>query len=339
MQHMKEYNVAIVGATGAVGHELLKILAERKFPIANLTLLASARSEGRIIEYQGKEYTVREAKAESFKGVDIALFAGGSISKTLAPEAVKHGTICIDNSSTFRYDPEVPLVVPEVNPEDVDWHKGIIANPNCSTIQMVVALKPLHDAFGLKRIIVSTYQAVSGAGKPGLDELEAQVMDVAAGKDVTVDTFAHQIMYNVIPHIDVFLDNDYTKEEMKMTWETQKMLHNDNIKISATAVRVPVLRSHSEAITIETEKPITPEAAKAILANAPGVILQDDTAQKIYPMPLFTSDTDEVYVGRVRKDISCENGLSLFVVADQIRKGAATNAIQIAQLLVEKGLV
>ncbi len=336
---MKKYTIAIVGATGAVGHELLKVLAERKFPIENLVLLASARSEGMVISYEGKDYTVSEAKPESFKGIDIALFAGGSISKTLAPEAVKHGAICIDNSSTFRYDPEVPLVVPEVNPEDVDWHKGIIANPNCSTIQMVVALKPLHDAFGLKRVIVSTYQAVSGAGKPGLDELEAQVADTAAGKPLNIEAFQHQIMYNVIPHIDVFQENGYTKEEMKMVWETQKMLHNDDIKVSATAVRVPVLRSHSEAITIETEKAISVEAAKKVLAKAPGVILQDTPEEKLYPMPLFTSDTDEVYVGRIRKDIAFDNGLSFFVVADQIRKGAATNAVQIAQLLVEKALV
>ncbi len=336
---MKKYNVAIVGATGAVGHELLKVLAERKFPIDNLVLLASARSEGKVMVYEGKEYIVHEAKPEYFEGVHIVLFAGGSISKTLAPEAVKYGAVCIDNSSTFRYDPEVPLVVPEVNPEDVEWHKGIIANPNCSTIQMVVALKPLHDAFGLKRVVVSTYQAVSGAGKEGLDELETQVADIVAGKEAVVETFQHQIAFNLIPHIDVFLDNDYTKEEMKMTWETQKMLHDENIKLSATAVRVPIFRSHSEAINIETEKPITAEEAKAILAKAPGIIMQDNPAEKVYPMPLFSSDTDEVYVGRVRKDISCENGLSLFVVADQIRKGAATNAVQIAQLLVEKELV
>ncbi len=336
---MKKYNVAIVGATGAVGHELLKVLSERKFPIDTLSLLASARSVGKVIAYEGKDYTVQEATPESFKGMHIVLFAGGSISKTLAPEAVKHGAVCIDNSSTFRYDPEIPLVVPEVNPEDVEWHKGIIANPNCSTIQMVVALKPLHDAFGLKRVVVSTYQAVSGAGKPGLDELEAQVADTAAGKPLSVEAFQHQIMYNVIPHIDVFQDNGYTKEEMKMVWETQKMLHDATIRVSATTVRVPVLRSHSEAITIETEKPITVEAAREVLAKAPGVVLQDVPAEKHYPMPLFTSDTDEVYVGRIRKDLAFDNGLSFFVVADQIRKGAATNTVQIAQLLVEKNLV
>ncbi len=336
---MKKYNVAIVGATGAVGHELLKVLAERDFPINNLVLLASARSEGKIINWQGQDYTVHEAKPESFEGVDIVLFAGGNISKTLAPEAVKRGAVCIDNSSTFRYDPEVPLVVPEVNPEDVRWHKGIIANPNCSTIQMVVALKPLYDAFGIKRVVVATYQAVSGAGKEGLDELQQQIKDMAAGNELKIEAFQHQIACNVIPHIDIFLDNDYTKEEMKMTWETQKMLHNEDILLSATAVRVPVYRSHAEAIHIETEKPVTAEEARAVLAAAPGVVIQDNPAEKLYPMPLYSSDTDEVYVGRIRKDIAVDNGLSLFVVADQIRKGAATNAVQIAQLLVAEGLV
>ena len=336
---MKNYNVAIVGATGAVGQELMKILAERSFPVKNLLLLASARSEGKKMTWQGREYTVHEAKPEAFDGVDLVLFAGGSISKTLAPEAVKRGAVCIDNSSTFRYDPDVPLVVPEVNPEDVRWHKGIIANPNCSTIQMVVALKPLYDAFGIKRVIVATYQAVSGAGKEGLDELAGQIKAYAEGKELTVEAFQHQILLNVIPHIDVFQDNDYTKEEMKMTWETRKMLHNDGIALSATAVRVPVFRSHAEAIHIETEKPVTAEQARRVLANAPGVVIQDDPAQNLYPMPLKTSDTDEVYVGRIRKDIAVENGLSLFVVADQIRKGAATNTVQIAEVLLAEGLL
>ncbi|MGI5825617.1 MAG: aspartate-semialdehyde dehydrogenase [Bacillota bacterium] len=336
---MKKYNVAIVGATGAVGHELMKVLAERDFPINELKLLASARSEGKVLQYRGEDITVHEAKPESFDNVDIALFAGGSISKTLAPEAVKRGAVCIDNSSTFRYDPEIPLVVPEVNPEDVEWHKGIIANPNCSTIQMVVALKPLHDAYGLKRVVVSTYQAVSGAGKEGMDELEQQMKAIAEGNDVKIEKFQYQIASNLIPHIDVFQDNDYTKEEMKMTWETQKMLHSTDIKVSATAVRVPILRSHSEAVSIETEKSIDAAEAREVLRNAPGIIIQDDIQNNVYPMPLYTSDTDEVYVGRIRKDISCENGLCFFVVADQIRKGAATNAVQIAQLLVEKELV
>lgn len=335
----KKYSVAIVGATGAVGHELLKVLAERDFPVGELHLLASSRSEGKKMTWQGREYTVHEAKPEAFEGVDIVLFAGGSISKTLAPEAVRRGAVCIDNSSTFRYDPEVPLVVPEVNPEDVRWHKGIIANPNCSTIQMVVALKPLYDAFGIKRIIVATYQAVSGAGKEGLDELEQQIHAYAEGAEPHIETFQHQIVCNVIPHIDVFLDNDYTKEEMKMTWETQKMLHDQEILLSATAVRVPVMRSHAEAVHIETRKPVTAEEAREVLAAAPGVVIQDKPAENVYPMPILAADTDEVYVGRIRKDIAVENGLSLFVVADQIRKGAATNAVQIAQLLVAEGLV
>ncbi len=336
---MKKYNVAIVGATGAVGHELMKVLAERDFPINELKLLASARSEGKILQYRGEDLTVHEATPDSFEDVDIVLFAGGSISKTLAPESVKRGAVCIDNSSTFRYDPEIPLVVPEVNPEDVEWHKGIIANPNCSTIQMVVALKPLHDAYGLKRVVVSTYQAVSGAGKEGMDELEQQMKAIAEGKEVNIEKFQYQIANNLIPHIDVFQDNDYTKEEMKMTWETQKMLHSTDIKVSATAVRVPIMRSHSEAVSIETEKPVDAAEAREILRKAPGIIIKDDIQNNVYPMPLYSSDTDEVYVGRIRKDISCENGLCFFVVADQIRKGAATNAVQIAQLLVEKDLV
>ncbi len=336
---VRKYNVAIVGATGAVGQELLKVLAERDFPVGELLLLASARSEGKKIAWQGREYIVREAVPKAFAGVDLVLFAGGSISQTLAPEAVKRGAVCIDNSSTFRYDPAVPLVVPEVNPEDVRWHRGIIANPNCSTIQMVVALKPLYDAFGIKRVVVATYQAVSGAGKEGLAELEQQIKQLAAGEPTSPETFPYQIACNVIPHIDIFLDNDYTKEEMKMTWETQKMLHDENILLSATAVRVPVFRSHAEAVHIETERPVTAAAAREVLSHAPGVVIQDDPQQKLYPMPLYSSDTDEVYVGRIRKDIAVENGLSLFVVADQIRKGAATNAVQIAQLLAAEDLI
>ncbi len=336
---MKKYNVAIVGATGAVGQQLLTVLEERDFPINNLLLLASARSEGKIINYRGVDYTVSEATPEKFDGVDIVLFAGGSISKTLAPEAVKRGAVCIDNSSTFRYDPEIPLVVPEVNPEDLDWNKGIIANPNCSTIQMVVALKPLHDAAKIKRIVVSTYQAVSGAGNPGLEELELQLKQLVNKEKPTIEAFPYQIACNLIPQIDVFKENDYTKEEMKMTWETQKMFHDDTIKISATAVRVPIYRSHSEAINIETETKLTAKQAREILEKSEGIIIVDDVENKKYPMPLDTSDTDEVYVGRIREDISCDNGLCLFVVADQIRKGAATNAVQIAQELVKRGLV
>jgi len=336
---MKQYNVAVVGATGAVGGEILKVLEERDFPIKNLRLLATERSEGKVINYRGQNYAVAVTTNDSFQDIDIVLFAGGSAGKDFAKAAVKSGAIVIDNSSAFRYDPEVPLVVPEVNPEDVRWHKGIIANPNCSTIQMVVALKPLHEAAIIKRVVVATYQAVSGAGKEAIDELDNQARQYVAGEEITNSIFPYQIAFNLIPHIDVFQENGYTKEEMKMIWETQKMLHSEDIKVSATTVRVPVFRSHSEAVNIETERKLTATAARKLLSDAPGIIIVDDPASKKYPMPLYSSDTDEVYVGRIREDISCENGLSFFVVADQLRKGAATNAVQIAQLLVKEGLV
>ena len=337
---MKTYNVAIVGASGAVGNEFLKILAEREFPIGELRLLATKRSAGKKVTFMGKEYTIQETTKDSFEGMDIALFAGGSASKEFADPAVKAGAIVIDNSSAFRYDPDVPLVVPEVNPEDAKLHHGIIANPNCSTIVMIVPLKPLHDAAKIKRIVVSTYQAASGAGLPGMRELQQQTEDIVNGKPVTISAFNHQIAFNVFPQIDVLKDDDYYKEEMKMVWETRKMLHDPEMLISATAVRVPVLRSHSEAVWIETEKPLSPDEAREILKNAPGVIVMDDPANNIYPTPLDSSDHDEVYVGRIRKDISCPgNGLALWLAGDQIRKGAATNAIQIAELLVKEGLV
>lgn len=337
---MKKYAVAVVGATGAVGHELINGLDERNFPLSELRLLASSRSKGKIISFRGEDLVVNECTADSFQGIDIVLFAGGSQSKQFALDAVKAGAVVIDNSSAFRMDPEVPLVVPEVNPEDVRWHKGLIANPNCSTIQMVVALKPLHDEAKIKRIIVSTYQAVSGAGKEGMAALEQEVKEYAAsGKDpkfLTPSAFPYPIAFNCIPQIDSFLEDGYTKEEMKMVNETRKMFHDDTIAINATTVRVPVFRSHSESITIETEKPLSPERAKELLASAPGVVLQDHPENKEYPMPIFSAGTNEVYVGRIRKDISSANGLSLWVVADQIRKGAATNAIQIAELLINK---
>lgn len=336
----KSYNVGIVGATGAVGQELLKILAERKFPWQELRMLASERSAGKTIHYQGRDYTVQLTDENAFNGLDIVLFAGGAASKMFAQAAVNAGAVVIDNSSSFRYDPEVPLVIPEVNPEDVRWHKGIIANPNCSTIQMLVALKPLHDAAKIKRIVVSTYQAVSGAGAEGLTELAEQAKQMSLGEPLSVpQVFQHQIGFNLIPHIDVFQDNGYTKEEMKMVWETQKMFHDDEIKVAATCVRVPVFRSHSEAITIETEKPLSPEEARQILARAPGVAVMDEPQNNVYPMPFPLSDTDTVYVGRIRRDISCDNGLMLWVVADQLRKGAATNAVQIAELLLEYNLI
>lgn len=331
---MKKYNVAIVG-TGAVGQTLLEVLAERNFPVGGLKLLATSRSAGKVVSFQNQDYTIEETKPQSFDGVDLALFAGGDASKEFAAEAVRRGAVVIDNSSTFRLNPEVPLVVPEVNPEDIRWHNGIIANPNCSTIQMVVALKPLHDAARIRRVIVSTYQAVSGAGQEAMEELLMQTRQVLAGEPIAPRAFAHPIAFNLIPHIDVFVEKDYTKEEMKMVYETRKILHDDTIAISATTVRVPVLRSHSESITIETERKLSASEAREILKRAPGVVVVDEPAAKRYPMPIEASNHDEVFVGRIREDISCEKGLCLWVVADQLRKGAATNAIQIAELLIK----
>ncbi|MCL5289485.1 MAG: aspartate-semialdehyde dehydrogenase [Bacillota bacterium] len=332
---MKKVNVVVVGATGAVGQELLNILSERNFPINQLKLCATSRSAGTVIQFQGQKYVVEETTPESFSGMDIALFAGGKASLDFGPAAVERGCVVIDNSSNYRMDPTVPLVVPEVNPEDVTGHKGIIANPNCSTIIMVVALKPIYDAAGIKRVVVSTYQAVSGAGKEGIEELTGQVKAVLDGREYPPGKFAHQIAFNLIPHIDVFQEMDYTKEEWKMVKETQKIMHDENLRVTATTVRVPVYRSHSESINIETERKLTAAQAKEVLAKAPGVIVQDDVANKVYPMPLFTSDKDEVFIGRIREDNTVDNGLNLWVVGDQIRKGAATNAVQIAELMLK----
>ena len=332
---LRKYNIAIVGATGAVGQEFLKILSQREFPVGNLKLLATSRSAGKVISWQGQDYVVEETRPEAFAGVDIALFAGGSASTEFAKDAVERGAVVIDNSSAFRMDPEVPLVVPEVNPEDVKWHKGIIANPNCSTIIMVVALKPLHDAASIKRVVVSTYQAVSGAGREGIEELEAQTAQLTRGDRIEAKVFPYQIVSNLIPRIDVFQEGDYTKEEWKMVKETQKILHADNMAITATTVRVPVFRSHSESVNVETETKLSAAEAKAVLANSPGIVVIDDPEQDLYPMPLTAADTDEVYVGRIREDFSIPSGLNLWVVGDQIRKGAATNAIQIAELLIK----
>lgn len=326
-------NVAIVGATGAVGQEFLKILAERNFPINELRLLASKRSAGKRITWQGQELEVQETTHESFKGIDIALFAGGSASTEYARSAVENGAVVIDNSSAFRLDPEVPLVVPEVNPEDVKWHKGIIANPNCSTIIMAVALKPIFDLAGIRRVVVSTYQAVSGAGREGIEELGAQVKAWSQGEELISSVFPHQIAFNLVPRIDVFQEGDYTKEEWKMVKETQKIFHVPSMAITATTVRVPVFRSHSESINVETERPVTVTELREALGKAPGVIVIDDPSQDHYPMPWFSSDKDEVYVGRLRKDFSIDQGFNLWVVGDQIRKGAVTNAVQIAELL------
>jgi len=336
---MKNLTVAVVGATGVVGQEMLGILEERNFPVNKLKALAAPNEAGSIVRFRGEDLVVEAAAPESFEGCQIALFAAGEVVQWLGPEAVKRGAVVIDNSNTFRMDPTVPLVVPEVNPEDVRWHQGIIANPNCSTIIMVVALKPIHDAAVIKRVIVSTYQAASGAGIAGLNELEAQTRQVLAGEKVVPEAFQYQLSFNLIPQIDVFEDNGYTKEELKMVNETRKILHVPGLPISATAVRVPVFRSHSESINIETEKRLTTAEARQILSGAPGIIVIDDPEQKKYPMPLFTAHKDEVYVGRIREDLSIEKGLNIWVAADQIRKGAATNAIQIAEILVKEDLV
>lgn len=328
---MKKVNLAVVGATGMVGRTFLKVLKERNFPIENLYLMASKRSAGTKVEYDGKEYTVEELTEHSFdKPIDIALFsAGGSTSEKYAPIAAEHGVIVVDNSAQWRQDPKVPLIVPECNPEDIAWNSGIIANPNCSTIQAMAVLKPLDDKYKIKRVVYSTYQAVSGAGVAGWNDLENGLKGEEPKK------FPHQIAGNCLPHIDVFLDNGYTKEEMKMVWETRKILHHPDLKVTATTVRVPVFNSHSEAINIEFENPVDVDEARKILAEAPGVVVVDNPANNEYPLALDAAGTDSVYVGRIRKDESVDNGLNLWVVADNIRKGAATNAVQIAEVLID----
>jgi len=333
--------VAIVGVSGAVGQEFLKVLAERNFPMDELVIFGSARSAGRTYEFKGKQLTVKELKhGDDFKDIDIALTsAGASISKEFAETITKHGAIMIDNSSAFRYDDDVPLVVPEVNPEDaLNRPRNIIANPNCSTIQMVVALKPIEDLSPIKSIHVATYQAASGAGAQGIAELENQVKEVANGEEPTISKFPYQLAMNIIPQIDVFLDNDYTKEEMKMNWETKKIMHTD-AEVSATCVRIPVARAHSEAVWVETETPLSVEEVKAAFENFEGLTVVDKPAEKQYPMPLFVSGKDDVYVGRIRKDIANPNGITFWCVGDQIKKGAALNAVQIAEWLVAKGEV
>ena len=339
---MKKYNVAILGATGAVGGEFLKLIEERNFPFAELRLLASKRSAGTEIEFMGKTYVVQEATKDSFQGIDIALFAGGSVSKEFAPYAVEAGAVVIDNSSTFRMDPEVPLVVPEVNPQAILKHKGIIANPNCSTIIMVMALKPLYDLAKIKRVVVSTYQAVSGAGKEGIDELTDQVKAYSEGKEMVAKILPsaslekhYPIAFNLIPQIDVFLDNLYAKEEMKMINETQKIMEDYDMRITATTVRVPVYRSHSESVNIEFEHDLElADMIKAIEAF-PGVQMLDNPQAQEYPMPLYTSDKDDCFVGRLRRDESNPNTFNLWVVGDQIRKGAALNTLQIAETMIK----
>ncbi len=335
----KYHQVAVIGATGAVGQEILKILQERNFPVADIKVLASSRSEGKKIKFGSTELVVERAKPEAFKGIEIAFFAGGPVSKELVPEAVKRGAVAIDNSSAFRLEPSVPLVVPEVNPEDVENHQGVIANPNCSTIILVVPLKPIHDAAQIKRVVVSTYQAVSGAGREAVDELLLQTKQVLQGEPVQPQIFPYQIAFNLIPHIDTFGENGYSREEMKLLLETQKILHDTKLKITATTVRVPVIRSHSESVNIETEKKLTPEKIREILVQAPGVVVQDDLPALQYPMPLFASYRDEVFVGRIRNDYSHDRAFNLWIAADQLRKGAATNAVQIAEILIKRDLL
>ncbi|MHB0976945.1 MAG: aspartate-semialdehyde dehydrogenase [Candidatus Aquicultorales bacterium] len=331
------YRVAIAGATGAVGEEMMKILEEREFPIDELRLLASSRSVGKRLAFKGEAIAVQELTGESFAGIDFALFsAGAGRSLEFGPKAVESGAVVIDNSSAFRMDPGVPLVVPEVNPEDVEAHNGIIANPNCTTIIMVVPLKPLHDYATVKKIVVSSYQSASGAGAKGMRELESQAKAWAAGESLVVESFAHQLLFNLIPHIDLFVEGEYTKEEMKMVWETRKIMHAEKIGVSPTCVRVPVMRTHSESVHIETEKKLTAERARELLAGAPGVSLEDEPAEKRYPMPLMAAGKDECYVGRIREDLDGSNGLNFWVVGDQLRKGAALNAVQIAELLIKK---
>ena len=333
--------VAVVGASGAVGQEFLQVLAERNFPMDELVLFGSARSAGTSYDFKGKKLVVKELKhGDDFKDIDIALTsAGASISKEFAETITKYGAIMIDNSSAFRYDSDVPLVVPEVNPEDSRIRpRNIIANPNCSTIQMVVALKPIDELSKIKRVRVATYQAASGAGAQGIAELENQLVEVAEGKEPTIKKFPYQLVMNIIPHIDVFLDNDYTKEEMKMNWETKKIMHTD-AEVSATCVRIPVARAHSEAIWVETEKPLSVEEVKAAFESFDGLTVIDNPAEKQYPMPLFVSGKDDVYVGRIRKDITDPNSITFWCVGDQIKKGAALNAVQIAEWLIANGEV
>ena len=334
LQKKEKYVVAVVGATGAVGTEMIATLQQRQFPVGKLRLFASEKSEGRSLEFKGKKISVETINENSFKGIDIALFsAGAERSKKWAPVAARSGCVVIDNSSQWRMDPEVPLVVPEVNPHDLDWHKGIIANPNCSTIQMVVTLKPIHDAAKIRRVVVTTFQAVSGTGKKAMDELMQQTADLLNFKNIKCNVYPHQIAFNVLPQIDKFLDNGYTKEEMKMVNETRKIIGDNSIRVTATTVRVPVFRGHSEALNIETKKKLTANQVRELLAQAPGVIVFDAPEKSIYPLPIHCDGKDEVFVGRIREDESIENGINMWIVSDNLRKGAALNAVQIAEVL------
>jgi aspartate-semialdehyde dehydrogenase len=336
----KEYRVAVVGATGAVGRAMRSILAERDFPVKQLVALATAKSAGMSLDYRGSEVICQELTPDSFKDIDLALFsAGGGTSLKFSPIARDAGCVVVDNSSAWRMDPEVPLVVPEVNPDDVNWHKGIIANPNCSTIQMVVVMKPLHDEAKITRVVVSTYQAVSGTGAKAINELMQQTARLLAGEAPEINVYPHQIAFNCLPQIDVFLESGYTKEEQKMVDETKKIMGDDSIAVTATCVRVPVQNGHSEAINLQFARPLSVQRARELLTAAPGVLLADDPANKLYPMPIVASGKDDTYVGRIRVDPTAENTLNMWVVSDNLRKGAALNAVQIAELLAERDLI
>lgn len=348
MEQLKGFNVAVVGATGAVGQQMIKTLESRDFPISNLTLLSSKRSAGTKVQYKDKEIVVQEATPDSFKGIDIALFsAGGGVSKELAPHAVSHGAIVVDNTSAFRMDKDVPLVVPEVNEEDLRKHNGIIANPNCSTIQMVVALQPLKEKFGLSKVLVSTYQAVSGSGAAAVEELNSQTQAILNKEafepkilPVKSDKKHYQIAFNAVPQIDVFTENGFTYEEMKMINETKKIMHADDLKVAATCVRIPVATGHSESVYFELDNDqVTVEEIKSLLADAPGIVLQDDPSNQVYPMPADCVGSNDVFVGRIRQDLDAKNGFHMWVVSDNLLKGAAWNSVQIAESLIKLGLV
>ena len=336
-----KYNVAVVGATGAVGNEMVSTLEQRKFPVDHLKLLASSRGAGTKMEFNGKSCKVEILDENSFKGIDIGLFsAGGSVSQKFAPIAGNAGCVVVDNTSAFRMDPQVPLVVPEVNAHAIAGYpkKNIIANPNCSTIQMVVALKPIHNVARIKRVVVSTYQSVSGTGKRAIKELESQTLAIYNQQEVKKEVYPHQIAFNCLPHIDVFLENGYTKEEMKMVNETKKIMEDDSIRVTATTVRVPVFYGHSEAVNIETEKKLTADEVREILSEAPGVVVMDNPKKSEYPLAIYAAGKDETFVGRIREDESIPNGINMWIVSDNIRKGAALNAVQIAEILIQKYL-
>ena len=331
----KEYNVGVLGASGAVGREMLAVLYERGFPYKKVKALASSRSAGQLVDFENGGLAVEEVGEGSFDDLDLAIFsAGGAASAKFAPIAARAGCPVIDNSSNWRMDPRVPLVIPEVNPGAIKRHKGIIANPNCSTIQMLVALKPIYDAVGIKRIVVSTYQSVSGTGQKGIEELAGQTRALLNGQDYDGTVYPHRIAFNCLPHIDSFLDNGYTKEEMKMVNETMKIFDDQEIKITATCVRVPVFYGHSEAVWVETGRPISPESARELMCRAPGLLVVDNPAESAYPLISDAAGRDEVFVGRIRSDPSCANGLAMWIVADNVRKGAATNAVEIAELMI-----